>query len=161
MRKQKTKSKIQICFSMSCENEKKNGNGIWITFSHAIEKRLALRCTHSLQFFGQDDNEFQRSISYYNKCPYSIYTCISLYCKYNSESLKLAKTQGLVIFISNIFGTYFVYFYLVFTKTVNSNFRAFWWVPVTWNILGYSLFFDRSQDGVSFRDIFRQKKFEG
>ena len=78
-------------------------------------------------------------------------------CKYNSESLKLAKTQGLVIFISNIFSTYFVHFYLVFTKTVNSNFRAFWWVPVTWNILGYSLFFDRSQDGVSFRDIFRQK----
>ena len=41
-------------------------------------------------------------------------------CKYNSESLKLAKTQGLVIFISNIFSTYFVHFYLVFTKTVNN-----------------------------------------
>ena len=51
MRKRKTKSKIQICFSMSCENEKKNGNGIWIPFSHAIEKRLALRYTHyCLQF---------------------------------------------------------------------------------------------------------------
>ena len=44
-RKGKTKSKIQICFSMSCENEK----WIWhlIPFSHAIEKRLALRYTHS------------------------------------------------------------------------------------------------------------------
>ena len=80
--------------------------------------------------------------------------------KYNSESLKLAKTQGLVIFISNIFSKNFVYFHLVFRKTVNGNYRAFWWVPVTRNILGYSLFFDRSQDGVSFRDIFRQKKFE-
>ena len=30
---------------------KKNGNGIWIPFSHAIEKRLALRYTHyCLQF---------------------------------------------------------------------------------------------------------------
>ena len=42
--KRKTKSKIQICFSIPCENEK------WIwhlnSFSHAIEKRLALRYTH-------------------------------------------------------------------------------------------------------------------
>ena len=30
--------------------------------------------------------------------------------------------------------------YYVFTKSVNSNFRAFWLAPVTRNILGYSLF---------------------
>ena len=33
-----------------------------------------------------------------------------------------------------------IYLYLVFTKSVESNFRAFWLAPVTWSILGYSLF---------------------
>ena len=33
-----------------------------------------------------------------------------------------------------------VYLYLVFTKSVDSNFRVFWLAPVTRNILGYSLF---------------------
>ena len=46
------------------------------------------------------------------------------------------------------------YYWLVFTKSVNGNFRSFWLGPVTRNILGYSLFCDRSQDGVSFQDIF-------
>ena len=46
------------------------------------------------------------------------------------------------------------YLSLVFTKLVNSTFRTFWLAPVTRNILGYSLFCDRSQDGVSLRDIF-------
>ena len=50
--------------------------------------------------------------------------------------------------------SYSEYYWLVFTKSVNRNFRAFWFVPVTWNILGYSLFCDCSQDGVSFQDIF-------
>ena len=39
------------------------------------------------------------------------------------------------------------------TQSVNSTFRAFWLAPVTRNILGYSLICDRSQDGVSLRDI--------
>ena len=43
-RKRKTKSKIQICFQ--CHAKTKNVNRIWIPFSHAIEKRLALRYTH-------------------------------------------------------------------------------------------------------------------
>ena len=43
---------------------------------------------------------------------------------------------------------------LVFTKSVNSNFHAFWLAPITQNILGYSLFCDRGQDVVSFQDIF-------
>jgi len=34
---------------------------------------------------------------------------------------------------------------LVFTKSVDSNFRAFWLAPVTWNILGYSLFCERRE----------------
>ena len=38
-----------------------------------------------------------------------------------------------------------IYIYLVFTKSVNSNFRAFWLAPVTWNILGYSLFCERRE----------------
>ena len=57
------KNEIQIHFSKLSENEKqnakfksvfqchaktKNVNGIWIPFSHAIEKRLALRYTHLL-----------------------------------------------------------------------------------------------------------------
>ena len=46
------------------------------------------------------------------------------------------------------------YYWLVFTKSVNGNFRSFWLGPVTRKILGYSLFCDRSQDGVSFQDIF-------
>ena len=36
---------------------------------------------------------------------------------------------------------------------MNSDFRAFLLAPVTRNIPGYFLFFDRSQDGVQFRDI--------
>ena len=60
------KNEVQMRFSKWCENEKrnsylffnvmrkrktKNGNGIWIPFSHAIEKRLALRYTHSTDPF--------------------------------------------------------------------------------------------------------------
>ena len=36
-------------------------------------------------------------------------------------------------------------FILVFIKSVDSNFRAFWLAPVTWNILGYSLFCERRE----------------
>ena len=39
---------------------------------------------------------------------------------------------------------------VVITKSLNSNFCAFWLVPVTRNILGYSLFCDQSRDGVCF-----------
>ena len=45
-------------------------------------------------------------------------------------------------------------FNLVFTKSVKSTFRAFWFAPVTRNILGYSLFSARSQDGVLLGHIF-------
>ena len=60
-RKQRKKYEVQIRFSKLSEKEKqkakfktvfqchakmKNVNGIWIPFSHAIEKRLALRDTH-------------------------------------------------------------------------------------------------------------------
>ena len=37
------------------------------------------------------------------------------------------------------------YYPSVFTKSVDSNFRAFWLAPVTWNILGYSLFCKRRE----------------
>ena len=62
MRKRKMKDEVQIRFSKLGENEKqkakfksvfqchaktKNVNGTWISFSHAIEKRLALSYTHS------------------------------------------------------------------------------------------------------------------
>ena len=42
---------------------------------------------------------------------------------------------------------------------VNSNFRAFWLAAVTRNSLGYLLFCDRSQDGVSLRDIFERRNW--
>ena len=41
----------------------------------------------------------------------------------------------------------------IYQMSVNSNFRGFWLAHVTRNILGNSLFCDRSQDGVSFPDI--------
>ena len=49
-----------------------------------------------------------------------------------------------------------MYFYynlllVVITKSLNSNFCAFWLVPMTQNILGYSLFCDQSQDGICFK----------
>ena len=50
---------------------------------------------------------------------------------------------------------------LVFTKLVDSNFRAFWLAPVTRNILGYSLFWDGTQNGFSFRDSFERWDFSG
>ena len=37
------------------------------------------------------------------------------------------------------------YAHLVFTKSVDSNFCPFWLAPVTWNILGYSLFCERRE----------------
>ena len=48
-------------------------------------------------------------------------------------------------------------FILVFTKSVNSNFCAFWLAPVTCNILGYSPLCDWSQDGVLFWGIFERR----
>ena len=48
---------------------------------------------------------------------------------------------------------------LVFTKSVDSSFRAFWLAPVTRNILGYSLFWNGIQNGFSFRDSFQRGNF--
>ena len=39
---------------------------------------------------------------------------------------------------------------------MDSNFRAFWLAPVTQNIREYSLFWDRIQNGFSFRDSFKR-----
>ena len=51
---------------------------------------------------------------------------------------------------------YHDYHLLVFTKSVDCNFRAFWLAPVTRNIRGYSLFWDGIQNGFSFRDSFKR-----
>ena len=45
------------------------------------------------------------------------------------------------------------YIYLVFTKSVDNNFRAFWLAPVTWNILGYSLICERREKRLRFAKI--------
>ena len=47
---------------------------------------------------------------------------------------------------------------LVFTKSVDSNFRAFWLAPVTWNILGYSLFCERREKWSVVSRKFQKKK---
>ena len=46
---ERTKNKKQnsnLFFNVMQKRKTKNGNGIWMPFSHAIEKWLALRCTH-------------------------------------------------------------------------------------------------------------------
>ena len=42
---------------------------------------------------------------------------------------------------------------------MDSNFHAFWLAPVTRNILGYSLFWDRIPNGFSFRNGFERWNF--
>ena len=50
------------------------------------------------------------------------------------------------------------YFILVFTKSVHSNFSAFWLAPVTWNIVGYSLFCERRKKWRVVSRKFQKKK---
>jgi len=50
--------------------------------------------------------------------------------------------------------------HLVFTKSVDSNFRAFWLAPVTRNILGYSLFCERREKWGVVSRKFRKKKLK-
>ena len=47
---------------------------------------------------------------------------------------------------------------LVFTKSVDSNFRAFLLAPVTWNILGYALFCERREKRRVVPRKFQEKK---
>ena len=48
----------------------------------------------------------------------------------------------------------------VFTKSVDSNFRAFWLAPVTRNILGYSLFCERKEKWRVVSRKFQKKKLK-
>ena len=90
---------------------------------------------------------------------YLTWHCILVFTKYSyclihntphlahhnlNPSFSLLKYSNLIWLVMSI---------LVFTKSVNSNYCAFWLTPVTQNIFGYSLFCDWSQDGISFRDI--------
>ena len=52
------------------------------------------------------------------------------------------------------------YWNLVFTKSVDSNFRAFWLAPVTRNILGYSLFCERREKWRVVLRKFQKKKLK-
>ena len=49
---------------------------------------------------------------------------------------------------------------LVFTTSVDSNFRAFWLAPVTWNILGYSLFCEQREKWGFVLRKFQKKKLK-
>ena len=46
----------------------------------------------------------------------------------------------------------------MFTKSVDSNFGVFWLAPVTWNILGYSLFRERREKWCVISRKFQKKK---
>ena len=52
------------------------------------------------------------------------------------------------------------YMFLVFTKSVDSNFRAFWLALVTRNILGYSLFCERREKWRIVSRKFQKKKLK-
>ena len=54
----------------------------------------------------------------------------------------------------------YVYIYLVFTKSVDSYFRAFWLAPVTRNILGYLLFCERKEKWRIVSWKFQKKKIK-
>ena len=78
-----------------------------------------------------------------------------------------ASKGGLTCCIINVFftngdrylGIIYLYPALVFTKSVYGDFRTFGFAPVIRNILGYSLFWDRSQYGVLFHESFRRPLF--
>ena len=53
-----------------------------------------------------------------------------------------------------------LYYILVFTKSVDSNFRAFWLPPVTQNILGYSLFCEQREKWHVVSRKFQKKKLK-
>ena len=53
-----------------------------------------------------------------------------------------------------------VYSLLVFTKSVDSNFRAIWLAPVTRNVLGYSLFCERREKWPVVSRKFQKKKLK-
>ena len=65
----------------------------------------------------------------------------SLYLLIQSSTLKRCIEHCLMALATLLH----VYIYLVFTKSVDSNFCAFWLARVTRNILGYSLFCDRRE----------------
>ena len=52
------------------------------------------------------------------------------------------------------------YWTLVFTKSVDSNFRTFWLAPVTQNILGYSLFCEQREKWCVVLRKFQKKKLK-
>ena len=53
-----------------------------------------------------------------------------------------------------------VYWLLVFTKSVDINFRTFWLAPLTRNILGYSLFWKRKEKWRVISRKFQKKKLK-
>ena len=79
------------------------------------------------------------------------------YSGFPDTPIKLVKwvTLGRCFFSLTRFGCYPA---LVFTKSVDSNFRAFWLAPVTWNILGYSLFSERREKWLVVWQKFQKKK---
>ena len=80
------------------------------------------------------------------------------------RKLELLKPAPLTTFKDAIFdiseSRSVVYLILLFTKSVDSNFRAFWLAPVTWNILRHSLVCQRREKWRVVSRKFQKKKLK-
>ena len=64
----------------------------------------------------------------------------------------------LAFYLNKLLKFHKAYIISVFTKSVDSNFRSIWSAPVTWNILGYSLFCERREKWRVVSRKFQKKK---
>ena len=91
-----------------------------------------------------------------------VYSCYLISIDYDVWSLRTTNSLGMYdTKLENVLNPgkkYSEYWVLVFTKSVHSNFRAFWLAPVTWNILGYSLFCERREKWRVVSRTFQKKK---
>ena len=104
--------------------------------------------------------------NYNNNLPYNL---CNLYSAYLYKWKKADQTaEGICMNFVQYFkrqrlsspGHEIIYIYLVFTRSVDSNFRAFWLAAVTRNILGYSLFCERREKWRVVSRTFQKKKIK-
>ena len=67
---------------------------------------------------------------------------VILWSLFSGEQTKQERKRGSQIITGSMYKEYYI---LVFTKSVDSNFRAFSLATVTWNNLGYPLFCERKE----------------
>ena len=101
-------------------------------------------------------------------CDLSKFTLSSLMCNFwdtGSQSrpslVPVLSWHGFLFAFNSFFCIKNIeYLLLVFTKSEDNNFRAFWLAPVTRNILGYSLFCERKEKGRVVSWKFQKKKLK-